>query len=168
MLFFFLVTFFSKDILTKNNNKGWSFETMFWKIPNFSKFCTPRISSKWTVCMHFQLHIYRFNFNLFWSSVSTSFNQRSNKILFESLFRYLCDETSSHYHFSGLFWYFYVFHGARPDERGGDLQHRGPCLHTQWVLGVERSCLILTLCHYICYSCSSFRQVRQTCLLVTY
>ena len=128
----------------------------------FSKFCTPRISSKWTVCMHFQLHIYRFNFNLCWSSVSTSFNQRSNKILFESLFRYLCDETSSHYHFSGLFWYFYVFHGARPDERGGDLQHRGPCLHTQWVLGVERSCLILTLCHYICYSCSSFRQVRQT------
>ena len=32
MLFFFLVTFFSKDILTKNNNKGWSFNTMFWKI----------------------------------------------------------------------------------------------------------------------------------------
>ena len=23
----------SKDILTKSNNKGWSFETMFWKIP---------------------------------------------------------------------------------------------------------------------------------------
>ena len=114
---------------------------------------------------HLQPHIHRFNFNLFSRCVSASFERCSNQILYH--FSFVAKQPTV-ITFSGLFWYFNVFHRIGSYEYWGEFQHWGEGIHSQRVLGIEGGHPLPFMCNYLCHSSSSSRQVRLTFALLIF